>query len=164
MDMKRVIEGKLVGKGLCFAIVVSRFNGFITKELLSGALDALKRHQVEEEDIRIVWVPGAFELPLIAKRIALKSTGEVDALICLGAVVRGSTPHFEYVASETAKGIASASMETGLPMSFGVLTADSLEQAIERAGTKMGNKGADAALSAIEMANIVLQIEGDQKA
>ena len=164
MDMKRVIEGELVGKGLRFAVVVSRFNGFITKELLAGALDALKRHQVEEKDVHVVWVPGSFELPLIAKRIALKWAGKVDALICLGAVVRGSTPHFEYVASETAKGIATASMETGMPMSFGVLTADNLEQAIERAGTKMGNKGADAALSAVEMANIVLQIEGDQKA
>jgi len=159
--MKRVIEGELVGKGRRFAVVVSRFNGFITKELLAGTLDALKRHQVEEKDIHIVWVPGAFELPLIAKRIAMKSSEKIDAVICLGAVVRGSTPHFDYVASETAKGIAAASMATGMPMSFGVLTADTLEQAIERAGTKMGNKGADAALSAIEMANVVSQIEGD---
>jgi len=161
--MKRVIEGELVGKGFRFTIVVSRFNALITKELLAGALDALKRHQVDEKDVTVIWVPGAFELALVAKRAAMIGKGEVDAVICLGAVVRGSTPHFDYVAAEAAKGIASASMETGVPMAFGVLTADNLEQAVERAGTKMGNKGADAALSAIEMAHVLSQMEETRK-
>lgn len=150
-----VFEGKLIGKGLKFAIVVSRFNDFITNKLLEGALDALERHEVKKEDIDIVKVPGAFEIPLVAKKMALK---DYDAVICLGAVIRGATPHFEYVSAEVSKGIANASLETGKPIIFGIITADTVEQAIERAGTKMGNKGFAAALSAIEMANLMRQI------
>ncbi len=150
-----VFEGKLIGKGLKFAIVVSRFNDFITNKLLEGTLDALERHEVKKEDIDIVKVPGAFEIPLVAKKMALK---DYDAVICLGAVIRGATPHFEYVSAEVSKGIANASLETGKPIIFGIITADTVEQAIERAGTKMGNKGFAAALSAIEMANLMRQI------
>ena len=150
-----VLEGKLIGKGLKFAIVVSRFNDFITNKLLEGALDALERHEGKKEDIDIVKVPGAFEIPLVAKKMALK---DYDAVICLGAVIRGATPHFEYVSAEVSKGIANASLETGKPIIFGIITADTVEQAIERAGTKMGNKGFAAALSAIEMANLMRQI------
>jgi len=142
----------LVGKGLSFAIVISRFNEFITSKLLSGALDALERHEVAEDKIDIVWVPGAFEIPLVAKNLA--KSGRYDAVICLGAVIRGATPHFEYVAAEVAKGIALAGLETGKPVIFGVITADNIEQAIERAGTKAGNKGWDAAITAIEMADL----------
>ena len=151
----KIYEGKLTGKGLRFAIVVSRFNDLITSKLLDGALDALKRHEVDEKDIDIFKVPGAFEIPVVAKRLASK---EYDAVICLAAVIRGSTPHFDYVSAEVSKGIANASLETGKPIIFGVITADTLEQAIERAGTKMGNKGFAAAMSAIEMANLMRQI------
>ncbi len=150
-----VFEGKLIGKGLKFAIVVSRFNDFITNKLLEGTLDALERHEVKKENIDIVKVPGAFEIPLVAKKMALR---DYDAVICLGAVIRGATPHFEYVSAEVSKGIANASLETGKPIIFGIITADTVEQAIERAGTKMGNKGFAAALSAIEMANLMRQI------
>jgi len=149
-------EGVLLGKGLKFGLVVSRFNEFITKKLLDGAQDALLRHGVNQEDIEIAWVPGSFEIPLIAKKLA--QTKRYDAVICLGAVVRGGTPHFEYIAAEVTKGIAKVGLETGLPVTYGVITADTLEQAIERAGTKMGNKGFDAAVNAIEMANLVKSI------
>ncbi len=152
----KVYEGNLVGRGLRIAIVVSRFNEFITSKLLDGALDALRRHEVDEESIEVFWVPGAFEIPLVAKRLAQK---EYDAVICLGAVIRGSTPHFEYVSAEVSKGIANAALETGKPIIFGVITADTVEQAVERAGTKMGNKGFAAAMSAIEMANLMRQLD-----
>ena len=151
----KVLEGKLVGKGLRFAIVVSRFNEFITRKLLDGALDALRRHEVDEEAIDIVWVPGSFEIPLVAKKLAKK---DYDAVICLGAVIRGATPHFEYVSAEVSKGIANAALETEKPIIFGVITADTIEQAVERAGTKAGNKGFDAAMTAIEMANLMRKI------
>jgi len=146
-------EGKLSGKGLRFALVVGRFNEFISLHLLGGALDSLKRHEVAEDDIDTVWVPGAFEMPVIAQRLA--RSGRYDAVLCLGAVIRGSTPHFDYVASEVAKGVAKVSLDTGTPVIFGVLTTDTIEQAIERAGTKAGNKGADAAATALEMANLM---------
>jgi len=152
----KVIEGELQAKGLKFGIVVSRFNDFITSRLLDGAVDALLRHGALEKDIEIVKVPGAFEIPLTAKKLASKGT--CDALICLGAVIRGATPHFDYVAAEVSKGIASASMETGVPIAFGVITSDTIEQAVERAGTKAGNKGWDAAITAIEMAQVLKQI------
>ncbi len=151
-----VIEGKLVAEGLKFAIIVSRFNSFITERLLEGALDCLSRHGVKEEDVDIVKVPGAFEIPLVAKKLAQK---DYDAVVALGAVIRGETPHFDYVAAEVSKGIASASLETGKPIAFGVLTTDTVEQAIDRAGTKAGNKGWEAALSAIEMANLLKKVE-----
>jgi len=154
--MNRHFEGVLLGKGLKFGLVVSRFNEFITKKLLEGAQDALLRHGVSQEDIEVAWVPGSFEIPLIAKKLA--QTKRYDAVICLGAVVRGGTPHFEYIAAEVTKGIAKVGLETGLPVTYGVITADTLEQAIERAGTKMGNKGFDAAVDAIEMANLVKAI------
>ena len=146
-------EGKLVAKGLKFGIVIGRFNEFIGGKLLSGALDGLKRHGVEESEIELAWVPGAFEIPLIAKKMA--KSAKYDAVICLGAVIRGSTPHFDYVSSEVTKGIASVSLDTEIPIIFGVLTTDTIEQAIERAGTKSGNKGYDAAVTAIEMANLL---------
>ncbi len=152
----KVKEGKLKGEGIRFAIIVSRFNNFITERLLSGALDCLKRHGVDEENIEVIYVPGAFEIPLAAKKAG--QTGKYDAVICLGAVIRGSTPHFEYVANEVSKGIAKVSLELGMPISFGVLTTDTIEQAIERSGTKAGNKGFDAALSAIEMVNLLKNI------
>ena len=151
--MNKHFEGMLLGKGLKFGLVISRFNEFLTKKLLEGAQDALLRHGVSQEDIEIAWVPGSFEIPLIAKKLA--QTKRYDAVICLGAVVRGGTPHFEYIAAEVSKGIARVSLETGLPVIYGVVTADTLEQAIERAGTKMGNKGFEAAVNAIEMANLV---------
>ena len=154
--MNKHFEGVLLGKGLKFGLVVSRFNEFITKKLLEGAQDALLRHGVSQEDIEVAWVPGSFEIPLIAKKLA--QTKRYDAVICLGAVVRGGTPHFEYIAAEVTKGIAKVGLETGLPVIYGVITADTLEQAIERAGTKMGNKGFDAAVTAIEMANLVKAI------
>ncbi len=154
--MNKHFEGVLLGKGLKFGLVVSRFNEFITKKLVEGAQDALLRHGVNQEDIEIAWVPGSFEIPLIAKKLA--QTKRYDAVICLGAVVRGGTPHFEYIAAEVSKGIAKVSLETGLPIVYGVITADTLEQAIERAGTKMGNKGFDAAVNAIEMANLLKSI------
>jgi len=150
--MSKLFEGTLLGKGLKFGLVVARFNDFIGRRLLEGAQDALLRHGVSEENIEIAWVPGSFEIPLIAQKLA--QTKRYDAVICLGAVIRGGTPHFEYVASEVAKGIARVSLETGLPIIYGVITADTLEQAIERAGTKEGNRGFQAAVSAIEMANL----------
>lgn len=153
-----VYEGQLVGTGLRFALVVSRFNEFISRKLLEGALDALGRHGVAGENIEVAWVPGAFEIPLVARRLA--ESGRYHAVICLGAVIRGSTPHFDYVAAEVSKGIALAGLETGVPVLFGVLTTDSIEQAIERAGTKAGNKGFDAALGAIEMANLLKGLPG----
>ena len=152
----KVFQGELQAKGLKFAIVVSRFNDFITGKLLEGAVDALVRHVAKEEDIDVIKVPGAFEIPLTAKKVASK--GSYNALICLGTVIRGATPHFDYVAAEVSKGVASASLETGVPMAFGVLTTDTIEQAVERAGTKSGNKGFDAAMSAIEMANLLKEI------
>jgi len=151
--MSKPIEGMLVGKGLKFGLVVSRFNEFITQKLLEGAQDALLRHGVNQEDIDVAWVPGSFEIPLVAKKLA--QTKRYNAVICLGAVVRGGTPHFEYIAAEVTKGIAMVGLETGLPVIYGVVTADTLEQAIGRAGTKEGNQGFKAAVSAIEMANLV---------
>ncbi len=151
--MVKVIEANLIAKGRKFGIVASRFNDFITKDLVNGCLDTLLRHGVKQEDISLTWVPGAFEIPLLAQRMARSKS--IDAVICLAAVIRGSTPHFEYIASEVAKGIARVSLDTGLPVIFGIITADTIEQAIERAGTKDGNKGRDAALNAIEMANLL---------
>ncbi len=155
--MLRTWEGSLAAKGFTFGIVVSRFNDFITARLLEGALDALRRHGAEEDRITVVRVPGSFEIPLAAKRMA--TSGQYDAIICLGTVIRGATPHFEYIAAEVSKGVAAASLETGVPMSFGVLTTDSIDQAVERAGTKGGNKGFDAACSAIEMANLFRELK-----
>lgn len=149
----KVYEGKLIAKNLKFGIIVGRFNEFIGGKLLSGAIDALKRHGVNEDDIEITWVPGAYEIPLVAKKLA--KLKKYDGIICLGAVIRGATPHFEYVSSEVTKGIASVSLETEIPVIFGVLTTDTIEQAIERAGTKAGNKGYEAAVTAIEMANLL---------
>ena len=150
--MMRTLEGKLVAEDMKVGIVAARFNEFITNKLLGGALDGLTRHDVREEDIEVAWVPGAFEIPLIAARMA--KSGKYDAVICLGAVIRGSTSHYDYVCNEVSKGIASVSLETGVPVLFGVLTTENIEQAIERAGTKAGNKGSDAAKAAIEMANL----------
>ncbi|OLO42657.1 6,7-dimethyl-8-ribityllumazine synthase [Alkalihalophilus pseudofirmus] len=150
--MGKVFEGNLVGSGLKVGIVVGRFNEFITSKLLSGAEDALKRHGVAEEDVDIAWVPGAFEIPLAAKKMA--ETNKYDAVITLGTVIRGATPHFDFVCSEAAKGVSRLTLDTGIPVIFGVLTTDTIEQAIERAGTKAGNKGWDSATSAIEMANL----------
>lgn len=155
--MPKVYEGHLIGTDLKMGIVVSRFNEFITSKLLGGALDALKRHGVADEDVDVVWVPGAYEIPLIAKKLA--ESGRYDAVICLGAVIRGATPHFEYVASESAKGIAHVGFQTGVPTIYGVITTETIEQAIERAGTKAGNKGVDAAVTAIEMANLYKQLD-----
>ena len=154
--MKKVVEGHLIGTGLKVAIVVARFNEFINSKLLSGAEDALKRHGVEEDHVSVVWVPGAFEIPLTALKLA--ETKEYDTVITLGSVIRGATPHFDYVSSEVAKGVAQAGMQTGVPISFGVLTTDTIEQAIERAGTKAGNKGFDAAVTAIEIADLYRKI------
>lgn len=154
--MPRVREGDLSAKGQKFAIVASRFNDFITSRLVDGAMDALLRHGAVETDVEIVKVPGAFEIPLVAKILA--QSKRYNAIICLGAVIRGATPHFEYVSAEVTKGVAAVSMETGLPVILGVLTTDTIEQAVERAGTKSGNKGWDAAISAIEMANLMKQI------
>ncbi|MFC1864436.1 6,7-dimethyl-8-ribityllumazine synthase [Chloroflexota bacterium] len=154
--MTKLFEGVLLGKGLKFGVVVSRFNEFITKKLLEGAQDALLRHGVSEEDIDIAWVPGSFEIPLVAKKLA--QTKKYDAVICLGAVIRGGTPHFEYVAAEVSKGIATVGLEAGLPVSYGIITADTLEQAIERAGTKAGNRGFNTAVDAIEMVNLIRSI------
>ena len=152
----KTYEGKLVNEDIKIAIVATRFNEFITNKLLSGALDTLKRHDVQEEAIELAWVPGAFEIPLVAKKLA--ESGRYDAIICLGAVIKGSTDHYEYVCSEVSKGIATVSLETGLPVLFGVLTTDNLEQAIERAGSKAGNKGSDCALSALEMVNLLREL------
>ena len=148
-----LFEGMLLGKGLKFGIVVSRFNEFITRKLLDGAQDALVRHGVNPDDVDVAWVPGSFEIPLVAQ--AMVRTRRYDAVICLGAVVRGATPHFEYIAAEVTKGIARVGLDSGVPVSYGVITTDTLEQAIERAGTKIGNKGFDAAVNAIEMANLL---------
>lgn len=153
----KLIEGKLQAQGLRFGIVVSRFNEFITSKLLEGALDALIRHGAKETDIEIVRVPGSFEIPLIAKKMA--QTGKFNAIVCLGTLIRGATPHFDYIAAEVSKGIALVSLETGIPVSFGVITTDTIEQAIERAGSKSGNKGWDAAMVAIEMARVIEQIK-----
>ncbi|HEY55797.1 MAG TPA: 6,7-dimethyl-8-ribityllumazine synthase [Dehalococcoidia bacterium] len=154
--MGKSLEGTLLGKGLKFGLVTSRFNEFITKKLLEGAEDALLRHGVNKEDIDVAWVPGSFEIPLAAKKLA--QTKRYDAVICLGAVIRGGTPHFEYIAAEVTKGIAMVGLESGLPVIYGMVTADTLEQAIERSGTKEGNQGFKAATSAIEMANLVKSI------
>jgi len=151
-------EGMLLGEGLRSGVVVSRFNEFIATKLLDGATDALLRHGVKEDDIEVAWTPGSFEIPLIAKKMA--ETKKYDAIVCIGVVIRGGTPHFDYIATEVTKGIAAVGLETGLPVIYGVITADSLEQAIERAGTKMGNAGFQAAVSAIEMANLVRAITG----
>ncbi|MFS8530591.1 6,7-dimethyl-8-ribityllumazine synthase [Sphaerobacter thermophilus] len=153
----RTIEGMLTGRGLRIGIVVARFNEFVTSKLMEGALDALVRHEVDPDAIDVLWVPGSFEIPLAAKRMA--DSGRYDAVVCLGAVIRGATPHFDYVASEVAKGVANVSLATGVPVIFGVLTTDTIEQAIERAGTKAGNKGFDAAVTAIEMANALRQLD-----
>ena len=155
--MTKTIEGNLIAKGKKFVIAASRFNDFITKQLIDGCLDTLIRHGADKEKIELVYVPGAFEIPLIAQKLA--RTKGFDAVICLGAVIRGSTPHFDYVASEVSKGVAQVSLDTGIPVIFGVITADTIEQAIERAGTKDGNKGKDAAISAIEMVNLITQIK-----
>lgn len=153
--MAQVFEGKVVGQGQRYGLIVSRFNEFITNKLLSGCMDALVRHDVAAEDIDIAWVPGAFEMPLAAQKMVQKG---YDAVICLGAVIRGATPHFEYVSAEVTKGIAQVGLQTGVPVIYGVITADTIEQAIERAGTKAGNKGVDAALTAIEMVNLFKQL------
>lgn len=152
----KIYEGNLLGQGLKFGLVVGRFNEFIGSKLLGGAIDALKRHGVEEENIEVSWVPGAFEIPLVAKKMS--KSGKYNGVICLGAVIRGSTPHFDYVSSEVTKGVAHVSLDSEIPVIFGVLTTDTIEQAIERAGTKAGNKGYDAAVTAIEMANLLKQL------
>ncbi len=152
----KTLEGKLVAKGMRVGIVAARFNEFITSKLVGGALDGLTRHDVREEDISLAWVPGAFEIPLVASRMA--KSGKYDAVICLGAVIRGATSHYDYVCNEVSKGIAAVSLETGVPVLFGVLTTENIEQAIERAGTKSGNKGYDCALSAVEMVNLLQAI------
>ncbi|MGN0631887.1 MAG: 6,7-dimethyl-8-ribityllumazine synthase [Ruminococcus sp.] len=153
----RKMEGVYEGKGLKIAVVASRFNEFITSKLIGGAEDCLLRHGVADEDITLAWVPGAYEIPMIAKKFAM--SGKYDAVICLGAVIRGATSHYDYVCAEVSKGIAQASMESGVPVLFGVLTTDTIEQAIERAGTKAGNKGTDCAMGALEMANLLRVIE-----
>lgn len=154
--MAKELHGQLKIDGQRFAIAVSRFNDFITSKLLAGAIDVLKRHGCDEDDITCVYVPGSFELPFLAKKLA--DSGAYDAIICLGCVIRGQTPHFDYIASEAAKGIAQVGLATGIPTTFGVITADTLEQAVERAGSKAGNKGADAALSAIELVSVMGQL------
>lgn len=152
----KVIEGIFSGEGLKIGIIASRFNEFITSKLVSGAEDCLKRHGVADDDMSVAWVPGAFEIPVIAKRMA--KSGKYDAIICVGAVIRGATSHYDYVCSEVSKGIASVSLDTGIPVLFGILTTDTIEQAIERAGTKAGNKGTDCAMSALEMVNLIKNI------
>lgn len=154
--MVKMLEGKLQAQGMRFACVVGRFNDFISSKLLEGAIDVLKRHGAEEENITVAWVPGAFEIPLMAGKMA--SSGNYDAVLTLGAVIRGSTPHFDYVAAEVSKGVASVGLESGVPVIFGVLTTDTIEQAIERAGTKAGNKGADSAMAAMEMVDLLRQV------
>lgn len=156
--MANIYEGKMLADGLHFGIVISRFNEFITNKLLSGALDVLNRHGADTDgNVDVAWVPGTFEIPVVASKMA--ASGKYDAVICLGAVIRGATPHFDYIAAEVTKGVAQVGLSTGVPTIFGVLTTDNIEQAIERAGTKAGNKGADAALAAIEMANLLRSIE-----
>lgn len=154
--MAKIVEGGLVVRGRKFGVIASRFNDFITKELVSGCLDALIRHGAQDKDLSVVWVPGAFEIPAVASKMAKSKS--YDALICLGTVIRGATPHFEYISAEAAKGVAKVAQDAGMPVIFGVITADTIEQAIERAGTKDGNKGRDAALSAIEMVNLFNQL------
>lgn len=156
-----IYEGSLISNNIKIGIVVARFNEFITSKLLSGALDALKRHEVDEQDIDIAWVPGAFEIPLVASKMA--HSGQYDAILCLGTVIRGSTSHYDYVCSEVSKGIAQISLTSGLPVLFGILTTENIEQAIERAGTKSGNKGFDCAVSAIEMVNLMRVMENKKK-
>ena len=158
--MAKTIEGKLIAKGLKFGIVVSRFNHFIGDRLLDGALDAIRRNGANEDDCMVVWVPGSFEIPLAAKKLA--KGGRYDAVICLGCVIRGATPHYAYIATEVTKGIAMVTLDSEVPVSYGVLVTDTIEQAIERAGTKVGNKGFDAAMSAIEMANLMKEISKGQ--
>lgn len=153
----KTLEGNLVSKGIRVGIVTARFNEFITSKLLSGATDGLLRHDVSEDDIHVAWVPGAFEIPLVASKMA--KSGKYDAIICLGAVIRGATSHYDYVCNEVSKGVASVSLETGIPVMFGILTTENIEQAIERAGTKAGNKGYDCALGAIEMVNLLREID-----
>lgn len=153
----KTFEGKLVSEDIKVGIIVARFNKFITSKLLSGALDTLTRHEVKEENIQVAWVPGAFEIPLIASKMA--ESGKYDAVICLGAVIRGSTSHYDYVCSEVSKGIASVSLKSGIPVMFGVLTTENIEQAIERAGSKAGNKGSECAQGAIEMVNLIREIQ-----
>jgi 6,7-dimethyl-8-ribityllumazine synthase len=157
MSNIKTVEGDLVVRGARFALLVARFNSFVVESLLEGAIDSLKRHGANEKDLKIIRVPGAFEMPLAAQKLA--ATGDYDAIIALGAVIRGGTPHFEYVAGECTKGLASVSMQHNIPVSFGVLTVDSIEQAIERAGTKAGNKGEEAALSAVEMVSLLKNLE-----
>jgi len=155
--MAKVIEGNLLAKGKSFGLVASRFNDFMTKELVNGCIDTLIRHGADDKEITVAWVPGAFELPLAAQKMARSKS--YDAVICLGTVIRGATPHFDYIASEAAKGVAKVSLDSGVPVAFGIITADSIEQAVERAGSKDGNKGRDAAVSAIEMANLLGQLK-----
>jgi len=157
--MGRVFEGRFDAKGKRLALVASRFNAFFTKELLAGAHDCLRRHGVPESDVDVAWVPGSFEIPLAAKRLA--ATGRYGAVVCLGCLIQGDTPHFEYLASEVSKGIAHVSLDSGIPVVFGVITAETLEQAMERAGTKAGNKGFDAAATALEMIDLCAAIDGD---
>ncbi|OQY46710.1 MAG: 6,7-dimethyl-8-ribityllumazine synthase [Desulfobacteraceae bacterium 4572_87] len=154
--MVNVIEGQLIAKGMRFAIIASRFNEFISSKLMEGAIDALVRHDAAKEDITVLWVPGAFEMPVVAKKLAV--SGHYDAIVCVGAVIRGATSHFDYVANEVSKGIASVSLDTGVPISFGVLTTDNIEQAIERAGSKAGNKGFESAMAAVEMVSLFKEI------
>lgn len=154
--MPRTIQGKLIGKNKKFGIVVGRFNEFISSKLLTGALDCLQRHDVNDDDIEIAWVPGSFEIPLTALRMA--NSKKYDAVLCLGAVIRGATPHFDYIAAEVTKGVAQVNLQTGVPTVYGIITADTIEQAIERAGTKAGNKGWDGALTALEMVNLFEKI------
>ncbi len=154
--MSTIIEGQLEASGKRFALVASRFNELISRKLVEGAVDCLVRHAVDQNDIAIVWVPGSFEIPLVAKKLA--ASDKYDAVICLGAVIRGNTAHFDYIAAEVSKGVAAVGLETGKPIIFGVLTTDTIEQAVERAGTKLGNKGFDAALSAIEMVNLFTKL------
>ena len=153
----QTLEGKLTAKNMKVAIVVARFNEFITSKLLSGALDCLTRHEAEDKNITVAWVPGAFEIPLAAQSLA--ATKKYDAVICLGAVIRGATPHFDYVCAEASKGVAQVALQHQLPVAFGILTTDTIQQAVERAGTKSGNKGTDAAMSAIEMVNLLRQVK-----
>ena len=154
--MANIIEGHISGKGLKFGIVVARFNEFITSKLLGGALDTLHRHEAKDENVDVAWVPGAFEIPMVAKKMA--ESGKYDAVICLGTVIRGSTSHYDYVCNEVSKGVAQVGLSTGVPTIFGVLTTENIEQAIERAGTKAGNKGADGAMAAMEMANLLKKV------
>ncbi len=153
----KIYEGNVTGRGLKFAIVVARFNEFITSKLLGGALDTLKRHETPEENITVAWVPGSFEIPLVAKKFA--ESKNFDAVICLGAVIRGATTHYDYVCNEVSKGVAQVGLQTGVPTIFGVVTTENIQQAVERAGTKAGNKGSDAAISAMEMANLLKAVE-----